>query len=227
MKQTIVEVQGCVVAFAQADDTAALLSLTTAEQRECMSLATARQRADYQAGRLAAKRAVAWSDSALLPAPVANEVETLRRISVRRRFGAPPRVRIQAREGQWACSLDVLSLAHCDGRAVAAVAPAGERLGVDVERIGSIQHAYIQYFATATERELGPRDAASLWALKEAAWKALQLGTTVAFSALELEFSADRELTGVTLCGNRLDGRATLLEPWPEHVVAIVMVAAS
>ena len=226
MEPTIV-VQGCVVAFAQANDTAALFSLTAAEQRECTSLATARQRADYQAGRLAAKRAVAWSDSALLPASVADEVETLRRISVRRRFGAPPRVRIQAREGQWACSRDVLSLAHCDGRAVAAVAPAGERIGVDVERIGSIQHAYIQYFATVAEREQGPRDAASLWALKEAAWKALQLGTTVAFSALELEFSPGRELTGITLCGNRLDGRATLLEPWPDHVVAIVMVAAS
>jgi phosphopantetheinyl transferase (holo-ACP synthase) len=215
-----IAIEGCVIALAEAGEALGAQAMTEGEQQEYTSLPTMPQRADYQASRLAAKRAITWST----PAGGADDAETLRRVSVRRREGAAPRVRVQEPSGEWSAAPVVFSLAHRDGHAVAVTAPPGARVGVDVERVGSVAHRYIRYFASDAECSRGPTDAASLWALKEAAWKALGLAQDLPFHSLEVEFDDARAVTGLRVDNIRFDAHASLLQPWPEHVVAVLVV---
>ena len=219
-----IAMEGCVMALAEASESLGEHALTEGERQECTLLPTSPQRADYQASRLAAKRAIAWSTPACFREGAADDAETLRRVSVRRREGTTPRVRVQNSGGDWSAASMVLSLAHRDGHAVAATAPPGARVGVDVERVGSVAHSYIRYFASDAECSRGPEDAASLWALKEAAWKALGLAPNLPFHALELEFDDERALTGLRVERIRFGAHASLLRPWPDHVVAVLVV---
>ena len=123
-----------------------------------------------------------------------------------------------------------LSLTHRLGRgAAAATAVPGVRVGVDLELAGSVAPDRARYFLTPRERDAaaaaGRRDLAALWALKEAAWKALAVHETVCFSALELSLDAGR-VTAVALLGTRYAATSALSAPWPGWVLAVVGIAA-
>jgi 4'-phosphopantetheinyl transferase EntD len=219
----VFEVHGCAVGLAEAGEAHAVEGLTRAERRECASLSGRAGRADYRAARLAAKRALVRLAGDGRGAG-GDDLGALRRVSARRRPGAPPAARARAPGGRWRAEAVTLSLAHRDGRAAATAAPAGTPVGVDVERAGAVPAAYVRYFASAEERERGPGDAAELWALKEAAWKALALGPAVPLRALAVEFTARGDVAALRVDGRRVPARATLLRPWHGHVVAVLRV---
>lgn len=223
MRATVLAVQGCVVAFADGRGGGGADALTTAERRQCAALPTAAHRADYRAARLAAKRAILHSPGLAPAAGRASEGDALRRVCVRRRAGGAPAVTVCDDGGRWRAARLALSLAHRDGRAVAAAA-SGRRVGVDVERAGGVAAAHARYFSVAAERERGPRDVTVLWALKEAAWKALALGADRPLAALALEFTAGGDVAAVVIDGRRLAARAAMLRPWRRHLVAVMTV---
>ena len=168
--------------------------------------------AEYRASRLAARRAV----QALVP--LAREVE------VGRRRDAAPLVVSGGGPGERALSL---SLTHRDGLAAAMVAPAPARIGIDLEREHAIAPDHARYFLTARERDhLGIHTLSTMWALKEAAWKALSLNDDVAFHGLELHIDSLGELRAVSARGQCFAARATLATPWPGYVLATVRVEA-
>jgi phosphopantetheinyl transferase (holo-ACP synthase) len=65
---------------------------------------------------------------------------------------------------------------------------------------------------------------AIVWSLKEASWKALQLGPGVSFHDLELDIDEGRGLRAVLLRGVWLPASATIALPWPGFVLTIVRV---
>jgi phosphopantetheinyl transferase (holo-ACP synthase) len=199
--------------------------MTRAERRLCDTLPTPPMRADYRASRLAAKRAAmqAIRGERALDADVLAP-ESLRRISVERRGGSPPAVRIREQDGQWKPFRGSLSLAHRDGFAAAAASRPPARVGVDVERSGGVGLAHLRYFANEDEAARGPVEPAALWALKEAAWKALALGAGAPLRSLVLDFDWERRVTAVTVDGRRHRARAALLRPWASHVVSVLRV---
>jgi len=210
---------GCVVALAEAHEAEGERSgpppAGAAGGRECAGLAPA-ARADCLAARLAARRA-------LRHACRGGGGEA---VTIGRRPGRPPVVRT-ATPACGSRRLPVaLSLAHRDGLGAAAVAPEGARVGVDVERRGGVRRSQLRYFATPEERAAGPRDGSALWALKEAAWKALGLAQDRPFHTLVLEFDGSRRLAGVRVDGARHAADALLARPWPRHLLAVVRVDA-
>jgi 4'-phosphopantetheinyl transferase EntD len=163
--------------------------------------------ADHRASRLAARRAIR-----ALVGPRAS-------IVIRRRPGRPP---LAEAGGERPVSL---SLSHRDGLAVAIAAPADSRVGVDLERLDAVAPEHVRYFLTARERwTAGVLPHAALWALKEAAWKALALGDDVPLAALELGVDRRGAVRGVWLRGKYHPAVALLSAPWPGYVVAIVWI---
>ena len=183
---------------------------------ECLALAAmkdAGRRRDWRAGRIAAKRAAARLAGAGSP-------ERFELLPV---AGRAPRVVVRQDDGTASPASLTISLAHRDGRAAAIAAPPGARVGVDVERVGTIPVAHQRYFLTPGERSrAGRRDPAELWALKEAAWKALACDTSLPFSALELRFGGSGALCAITIQGTSVAARATVRRPWRGYVVAVV-----
>ena len=118
-----------------------------------------------------------------------------------------------------------LSIAHRDGRAIAAVARGGNSIGVDIERAGSIEAAELRMFATPSERTSG-LEPTTLWILKEAAWKALVCPTSMPFQSLQCEFSRGR-LNGVRVNGRQLRAHAHVWSPWQGWLAAVVAIAST
>ena len=140
--------------------------------------------------------------------------------TLRRRAGRPRRV-VPA-DG---VAAPAISLTHRLGRAAALVAPAGWRVGVDVERAGAVLAAHARYFLHDDERAAAPDlDLAALWALKEAAWKALALGAATPLRALRLRFH-DGAPCAVQLPGRAWPALALVAEPWPGWLVAATWIA--
>src|SRR5436190_7298488 len=99
-----------------------------------------------------------------------------------------------------------LSIAHCDGVAIAAAADSSTRIGVDIERDGEIAPEHRRYFLVPSEE---CADATLGWVLKEAAWKALRLGLAVPFTAVQLSFDRDSDaLQGVRVGNTWITARA-------------------
>src|SRR4029079_10702887 len=102
-----------------------------------------------------------------------------------------------------------VSIAHCDGVAIAAATDSSTRVGVDIERVGEIAPEHLRYFVAPSE---GCTDASLAWVLKEAAWKALGLGAAVPFTAVQLSFDRDaRTLQGVRVESTWISARADVL----------------
>ena len=121
----------------------------------------------------------------------------------------------------------LLSRTHSHGRGAAVALRDGQGVsaGIDLEREGAVRERFARYFLTDAERKrAGARELAELWALKEAAWKALRLDDTVHFAALELRFDDGGEVVGLTLHGRARPARATVSRPWPGFVLAVVLV---
>ena len=121
------------------------------------------------------------------------------------------------------------SLSHRDGRGAAALAPLGVRIGIDLERARTVPPEHERMFATSAERRAWPRgrDAAGLWALKEAAWKAFRCPDELPFTALELEIGRDGTVAVVRIEGRAHGARSVLRRPWPGWVVAVVWAEES
>jgi phosphopantetheinyl transferase (holo-ACP synthase) len=197
------------------DGDEARLALTTQEAEQCARLAGRRPRSDYRAGRLAAKRAVCGSGSA----------HPHRRIQISSLADEAPRLSVLDRHGRER-SLDArVSISHRDGLAVAMVAPPGVRVGVDLERSGSVPLQAIRHFLTPAERGMVMYvDPAVLWSLKEAAWKALGLGPSVPLHAMELRTDGPGQLLGVTVRDVFVPMHTRMSRPFPGfHAAAIWM----
>lgn len=218
-------INGCSGTLALSGDVPRGCWMTQLERRQCASLEMVERRADFRASRLAAKRAalrVLHDDRA--PAAQACGADALRRISVLQCERGSPAVVVQGDAGQWLPFAGSLSLAHCDGRGIAAASSPGARIGVDLERAGSVSPCHRRFFASDEELAHGLNDATSLWALKEAAWKALKLDASRPLRCLKLEFDAAHELRAVHVGNCRSGATATVLHPWLGYVAALVLV---
>lgn len=188
--------------------------LTARERRLCQDL-PARRRSDFRAGRLALKRAASCLGRT-------DEAE----LSVGSAQGGPPSVALRQAKGPRRTGLSV-SLAHCDGRAVAAACWAPARIGVDVERHKRIDDSKVRLFLGPDERaevraEVPELDATTLWTLKEASWKAMMIPRSIPFHALELIF-CDGALAELRYGGRRWLARSLSDRPWLGYVVSVVL----
>ena len=191
--------------------------LTDAERTRFELIASAPRRRDWLRSRLAGKRAVA----SLL------DVHDLRRIELRTRPGEAPQVYVRGEDGAHDAAPISLSLSHCEGNGAAAAVFRPRGVGVDLERLDVVHPAHERYFLTATERaSRAGRASTELWALKEAAWKALCCADGVVFSALELRFRGG-VLRAVALHGREHRAAATLSQPWPGFVLAVVILGGA
>ena len=195
------------------DGAAARLSLTRSEAARCAGLPTAAGRSDFRAGRLAAKRAA----GSLLRGRAGRRIEVWSLA-----HGAPSLSLLDGR-GRRTPMGGVLSISHRDARAVAAVAPPGVRVGIDLERAGSVPIPRVRFFLTPAERRTAAHvDPTILWSLKEAAWKALGLGRSLPFTSLELRRDAGGRLIGVEIEGTPVPMRACLARPWRGFHLVVV-----
>lgn len=186
------------------------IALTTVAELETGRPVT--DTAEYRASRLAARRAV----QAMVP--------LARRVEIERRLGAAPLVVTGDGPGEQELAL---SLTHRDGLAAAMAATAPARIGIDLEREDAIAPDHARYFLTTHEQDaLGRLSLSTLWALKEAAWKALSLNDDVAFHDLELHVDSLGELRAVSARGSYFAARSTLATPWPGYVLATVCIEA-
>ncbi len=167
--------------------------LASSERAMVARVRSAKRRKDWLAGRLAAKRAIA------------RYLEEVHRLSV-------PAAQIvigydeQGRPRSQLLSTNAfvedlsLSLAHCDGWGLAAVAdrPRTGHIGVDLQRIRPVRPALVERILTASERmQLSERFAGReiegffiYWTLKEAALKALGIGLRLPMRALDVALAA-------------------------------------
>ena len=163
---------------------------------------------DHRVSRLAARRAI----RAALPGAFQIRIEQ-RRGSAPSVAGAPAPI--------------ALSLTHCDGRAAAIVAPAPARIGIDLEREDAASPDHTRFFLTPRERRaLDTRSPAELWALKEAAWKALALPDDTCFHDLELGLDDTGSVEAVRLLGTTFGASAALTSPWSGYVLAAIELHA-
>lgn len=198
--------------------------LTASECRMCSALPLSR-RADFRAGRLAARRAAA----AAAGVPV-RSVEIEPGAAGGCDEGAGPDT---FRGGAVArvAGVDIapsLSISHRDGRAAAVADPAARRVGVDMERAGAVPPGTERYFLSETEREaLSFTDATTLWSMKEAAWKALGCTDASPFASLELRFDGTQRLEAVLLGGRSHPAAAEVSTLPGGYVMAVVWLEAA
>lgn len=172
------------VAFSSST-TASLRALTPRERREHDRLPNEGRQRDWLAGRSAAKRAVASRCGV-----------SVEHVQLEPRSSSAPRCMVRAHGKRWAPLPLSISIAHCDGFAIAAVADAATRIGVDIERVDAIAAEHGRYFRAPDETSM---DATLVWVLKEAAWKALGLSREVPFTAVRLHATRDGSVHGVSV----------------------------
>ena len=191
-------------------------ALTAKEAEQCALLDGTTPRSDYRAGRLAAKRA----------ARGLRAVPAHHRIQISSSTDGAPRLSLLDDQGSERPLNAQLSISHRRGFAMSLVAPAGVRVGVDLEQSGSIPLHAVRDLLTPAEREMAMRvDPAVLWSLKQAAWKALGLGRSVAFRALELCTDGPGRLLGIRVDDVFLPMHTRMTRPFPGfHAAAIWMM---
>jgi hypothetical protein len=120
-----------------------------------------------------------------------------------------------------------ISLSTCDGRAAATAGPLSMRVGVELERLGSITPAYERFFLSRAERRIvSTIGHTAFWALKGAAWKALRSGDQPPEGELELLFDANGQLRIASLGEETVSMRATLARPWPGYLIAVTWIVS-
>lgn len=150
----------------------------TVKEREALARFTVpKRRSDWLLGRWAAKRLFVLAGEAAGEA----EVSVLAAPS-----GAP-----EAFVG-WKASPLALSLTHSHGVAVAAIGPAGARVGVDLEKVEERPIAFLGDWFTSQEQAWvsasgsSPLAATLVWSAKEAVLKALHEGLRVPAKAVSV-----------------------------------------
>jgi len=199
------------------DGAAARLALTRYEAATCARLPSSDRQRDFRAGRLAARRAVMGFVGR----------GPSRSMEVRSGVDGFPSLSLLDPSGRWRTTSVELSISHRDGRAVAAIARAGVRVGVDLERVGAVPRRLAGHFLTPQELDLaGAGDPTVLWSLKEAAWKALALGRSLPLKALELccddAGGLRGGLRGVRVRGVFVPMHSRMSTPWPGYHMAMV-----
>lgn len=120
-----------------------------------------------------------------------------------------------------------LSIAHRDGRGAALAAMGDIRLGVDLERDDAVAPRHARYFLSRAERtSWSSTDLTALWALKEAAWKALRCNDSTPFHALTLEPDARPGACTLRVGPQRIPARFALVRPARGWIVAAVRATA-
>jgi len=162
--------------------------LCPAERAQLEAMRIAKRREDWRLGRWTAKHAVAAHlDLPLLPSALAA-------IEIRPAASGAPDVFIDDR-----AALVSVSLTHRDGRAVCAIAPAGTRLGCDLEVVEPRCRAFVADYFTPAEQELVARVPgaerlgvlALLWSAKESTLKALREGLRLDPRSVEVNLGED------------------------------------
>jgi len=188
--------------------------LTPAERREYEAQSHEERRRNWLAGRRAAKEAVA-----------AHCGVSQTRVRLVRREGTAPSVLLREDDATPRPIPISISISHCDGLGLAAVADQPARVGVDLERAGQIEREHLRYFLSPAEWLVAERAGATLvWTLKEAAWKALQLDDTTPFSALRLAIDHASNLRGVWLHGDWIPAAARSWRASRDIIAAAVYV---
>lgn len=150
--------------------------LSSAERRRADGMRDRSARDAWLTARLAAKRLVA----ARLPGwPADPPARLLAQLDIRSRDaagrGVPPRVVVTGGE-----AAVVVSIAHADLRVLVATAPGADALGVDLTPAVAFARPGSRWWLTAAERadlrlldpEAAAAQAATLWSVKEAVYKA-------------------------------------------------------
>jgi 4'-phosphopantetheinyl transferase len=146
----------------------------SAGEVECLSsMRFPKRRADWRLGRWTAKRALLFYQNAL------GDHQALTNIEIRPAASGAPVVFIADRRAAAA-----ISLSHCNGHALCAIAPVGTALGCDLELVEPRSDAFITDYFTAEEQGLVAQASAAdrpflstlLWSAKESALKALREG---------------------------------------------------
>ena len=147
--------------------------LSASEVERLNAMRFPKRRADWRLGRWTAKRAV----SAYLN--MLGDHQALPNIEIRPAASGAPEAFIADRPASAA-----ISLSHCNGNALCAVAPFGTALGCDLELVEPRSDAFVADYFTAEEQELVAQASAAdrsffstlLWSAKESALKALHEG---------------------------------------------------
>src|SRR5271166_186617 len=147
--------------------------LSVSERAGLNALRVPKRRADWRLGRWTAKRALAAYFSML------GDHQALADIEIRPAASGAPEAFIANRPASAA-----ISLSHCNGSALCAVAPFGTALGCDLELVEPRSEAFVADYFTAEEQELVAQAFAAdssylptlLWSAKESALKALHEG---------------------------------------------------
>ena len=157
----------------EADVPAANDWLSENEAVHFASLRFAKRRRDWRLGRWTAKLAMAAYRN--LP----GDSQTLRNVEIRPALSGAPEVFFAGQP-----ALVTISLSHCEGVAMCAVAPSSVALGCDLEIIETRSECFTADYFTAEEVRLVARACADdrarlltlLWSGKECALKALRVG---------------------------------------------------
>ena len=180
------------------------------ERRVLATLHVPKRRGDWRLGRWAAKRAAAAWLSWPSDPHVLAELEVLADES-----GAP---RLHAGD----TTPVALSLSHCAGWAIAAVASPEVRLGCDLERVEPRSGAFVLDYFTPAEQRLvaaaGPRDGGHcttlVWCAKESALKVLREGLRLDTRAVELVVRQDGPERGWWPVAARVGPAGPTYEGW-------------
>ncbi|MCR4413722.1 MAG: 4'-phosphopantetheinyl transferase superfamily protein [Thermoguttaceae bacterium] len=180
--------------------------LSPAEQAELACWRHPARKAQWMAGRRVAKRLVAE----VLGMPVARlgEIEILSRDGAGRPVA--PRVRVAGRMLPWS-----MSIAHTERGAMAAVCyDPDATVGVDLVVLGRDWSGLARMWFTPTEQHclgaVGDDGTATLWAVKEAFYKAVNAGEPFAPRRFEVHPAAARQYActyhGAAPAGERCEG---------------------
>ena len=166
--------------------------LSARELERMAQLRIPKRRDDWRLGRWTAKNATA----AYLHLP--HDRATLRTIEIHPANSGAPAVFLANQPAPVS-----ISLSHRAGRAICAIAPAGRKLGCDLEFVEPRSEAFLADYFTAREQGLIAqagdarlRVIALLWSAKESTLKALQEGLRIDPRSIEVSFADCSNISG-------------------------------
>jgi 4'-phosphopantetheinyl transferase EntD len=166
-------------------------------------IGTSSKHADFVAGRLAATRA--------LTALAGSGQHSIERSVDGRPIGLVDGRRIE------------LSISHIDGLAASVATSSSCPVGIDLVRANTVRPTELRFFLTERERaRTAAYDPTVLWALKEAAWKAVGGSRAMPFKSVELELDAEGRVAGVGYRAGTRAAESLILTPWPGFRAAVV-----